>query len=261
MNGKPDSIGRFVLGTSQVIIISKKAANGQPNGVVVSPGEKLQAASIAGLDAQVKELNRFLSGFGQKFLYKRARQSCGIVLHGGRGSGKSMLVNKLTASGWGTVHRIDPDEKLSTIREVLQKARAEQPSIVTMDGFEQLIDKERSNYKSVTRALDEFLDTLASDAEQNDELPRVVLIVTCLDYMTDIPLSLREPRALEQNIFLPYPDVGARRAILASFDLPVHPDLRDALVSSLGERTHAFNGKDLKKLEARALREGQIRDE
>ncbi|KAK4450137.1 P-loop containing nucleoside triphosphate hydrolase protein [Podospora aff. communis PSN243] len=202
------------------------------------------------MDAQAKELNRLLSIVaapgGSRCL--RGLPNPNIVLHGGSGTGKTMLLKKIAESGWGTVLRIQPKDKLSEIQEVFQRAKLQQPSIVLIDQFERLIDKERNNRGAVILAICEALDDLALEAERKGVAPKVAVIAACMDYTVDIPSDLKEPQRFTYDIYLPLPDPASRKDILASCDLAVDPEEENDLLSYLGERTHAYNGKDLVRL-------------
>jgi len=44
---------------------------------------------------------------------------------------------------------------------------------------------------------------------------------------------------------LPIPDKSARKAILKSMDLPIHPELKESVLDRVGDRTHAYTAGDL----------------
>ncbi|KAK1778611.1 P-loop containing nucleoside triphosphate hydrolase protein [Copromyces sp. CBS 386.78] len=244
VNGRPTGNARYLDGKTKVSIGAPSPA-GQVDGV---PQEKLEVTGVRGLDTQIEKLNDLLSQFTDPWVFKGKPRYRGIVIHGGHGTGKSMLLNTIAATGWGTVYRIQPKDKLAEIQDMFQKARLEQPSIILIDQLERLIDKERNNRTSVIQALCEALDTLGADAQETGEIPKVAVVVSCLDYTTDVPEDLKDPGRLTGEIYLPLPDVDGRKEILASFNLRVAPEEEDALLRSLSERTHAYNGKDLRRL-------------
>ncbi|KAK3487817.1 P-loop containing nucleoside triphosphate hydrolase protein [Neurospora hispaniola] len=244
VNGRPTGNARYLDGKTKVRIGAPSPA-GQVDGV---PQGKLEVTGVRGLDAQTEKLNDLLSQFTDPWVFKGKPRYRGIVIHGGHGTGKSMLLNTIAATGWGTVYRIQPKDKLADIQDMFQKARLEQPSIILIDQLERLIDKERNNRTSVIQALCEALDTLGADAQETGEIPKVAVVVTCLDYTTDVPEDLKDPGRLTGEVYLPLPDVDGRKEILASFNLRVAPEEEDVLLRSLSERTHAYNGKDLRRI-------------
>ncbi|AEO66938.1 uncharacterized protein THITE_2115523 [Thermothielavioides terrestris NRRL 8126] len=230
------------------LTVATAAQAGRPTDGVSSSARRLAVTGIRGLDAQIKRLNEILGCFDESSASRAKLLYPGIVIHGGNGTGKTMLLNSIARTGWGTVFRIEYHEKLSEIQEIFQRAMLQQPSIVLIDQLERLIDKDRSNRAAVIRALCQALDALATDAATGWGIPQVVVVATCLDYTTDVPKDLKDPGRFTSEIYLPLPDVDSRREILASFDLRVTPDQEQDLLRHLSERTHAYNGKDLRRL-------------
>ncbi|KAG8168000.1 hypothetical protein KVR01_003689 [Diaporthe batatas] len=248
-NFKITSVNGSISGNARFITASTK--------IRISTGENVETAApvarpailkldmIAGLEPQVRELNKKLRRWYKSYGPSSGRRSCGLVLDGGSGTGKTMLVEKICETGWGTVHRIRPHDKLSSISQTLQTAREDQPSIVVMDDFESIINDDRSNRSAVIRTVKEFLDKLALPREF--ERPKVLVLATCTEYATHIPKELREVRFFDSHINLPLPDPARRKAILSTFC----PDAGNSVLDNVGEKTHAYNGKDLGSLAER----------
>ena len=249
VNGSATTLARYSPGKTIVKVAAEKPAF--VNGGTPS---KLEITDIPGREPQVQEVNRFLRRFGRPPAYNRAElRAAGLIIHGTHGTGKSLFLDRIAQSGWGTVHRVQFKDKLSDIQETLAKARTQQPSIVLIDMLERLIDKERSNRGAVILALCDALDALAQDARTTGELPRVAVVATCLDHTVDVPADLRDPGRFTRDIYLSLPDVQCRKAILTSHNLPFQPEERDNIVQNLSERTHAYNAKDLRRLVSEAL--------
>lgn len=243
VNGSYTGLGRYHDKRTLV----KIASPGDITVEATEPG-KLEIDNVPGREEQVKELNRFLARFTKPNPYDTQPNYSGLVIHGGHGTGKSMLLDLVGKTGWGTVHRIHFKDKLPEVQETLLRARNQQPTIILIDALERLIDTERTNRGAVILALCEALDNLSADAASKGELPKVVVIATCLDHVTDVPADLRDPGRFTRDIFLPLPDETCRKAILASYNLPLDPATKDAILQDLSERTHAYNGKDLRLL-------------
>lgn len=255
VNGSKSINARFVPESTSLHI---RTAKDTENTSTVRPS-RLKLDNIPGLEHQIQELNKLLRIWSGPLRSLATPKSCGLVLHGGHGTGKTLLLNQICQTGWGTVHKIQPSDKLSSITETFQKARDNQPSIVVMDRFEQLIDKDRSNRNAVIQAVGDFLDKLVADATAKNERPKVVVLASCLDCLTDMPQDLVDIGRFEKHIHLPLPDTNRRRAILSAFDLPLPPDSREDILTRLSERTHAYNGKDLAKLVGEASEVWEIK--
>ncbi|KAL2120602.1 hypothetical protein VTJ04DRAFT_4629 [Mycothermus thermophilus] len=262
VNGRSTGNARYVdrkttvhLATTPPPGSTVKGADGDSS----SRGRKLEVTGVQGLDGPIAQLNRKLRLFDASIPFRRPPPYSGIVLHGGHGTGKTMLLDRLAATGWGTVFRIQYKDKLTEIQDVFARARLQQPSMVLIDQLDRLIDKDRSNRAAVILALCDALDALAADTAATGQMCKVLVVATCLDYTSDVPEDLKRRYRLTTEIYLPMPDAEGRRAILASLDLDVPPDQEEDLLRQLSERTHAYNGDDLHRLVAQAREIGAAR--
>ena len=244
VNGKPTGNARY-YDRKTIVRIADGSPDDKADGAVQG---KLEITGIRGIDAPLKKLNDLLECFSADVPFRVKPKFSGIVIHGGHGTGKTMLLKAIAATGWGTVFPIQFKEKLSDIQDIFQRATLQQPSIILIDQLERLIDKERNNRGAVIQAICEAFDTLTAEAEAKQERPKVLIVATCLDYTTDVPEDLKDPGRFTSEVYLPLPDVDGRREILASLDLCVEPEKEQDLLRQLSERTHAYNGKDLSRL-------------
>ncbi|KAJ0310016.1 hypothetical protein COL516b_002522 [Colletotrichum fioriniae] len=242
-------LARYVVSTVPTIVSGEEEEPVEE----VRDVTRLVVPNIPGLHAEEKKLRSFLRGFNAKFVYKGQQKSCGIVIHGGRGTGKSYILNRIASTGWGRVFRIEENDKSSTVEEVFKQARTMQPSIILIDGLQALIGKDRANSTAITQRLGQQLDQLAEDALKNGTLPKVVVIATCLDYMTDVPPELQKRTRFERNIPLSIPNAEGRLEILKSFEIPIQPEVKDVMLAKLSQQTHAYNASDLDRLIENAM--------
>ncbi|KAM7206877.1 P-loop containing nucleoside triphosphate hydrolase protein [Naviculisporaceae sp. PSN 640] len=257
VNGRSTGNGRYLDRKTKVTL---SQASGTEGGSQLPKG-KLEVTGIRGLDSEIRKLNNQLGYFSSALNFKTKSSFFGIVIHGGQGTGKTLLLDAIANSGWGTVHRIQFKDKLTEIQETFQTAQLQQPSIVLLDQFERLIDKERNNRAAVIQSICDAFDNLAKEAKPTGETPKVVVVATCQDYITDIPADLRKPGRFTRDVYLPLPDVASRKEILASFGLDVGPEEDQDLLLELAERTHAYNGNDLHHLVDAAKEIGRVRVE
>ncbi|KAK1999355.1 ATPase [Colletotrichum falcatum] len=243
VNGQTDNVARYVASTVPCMVSGEE--EDEPVQEVVQDVKRLVISNIPGLHAEEEKLNELFRGFNARFFYKGQQRSCGIVIHGGRGTGKSYILGRIAATGWGRVFRIEENDKSSTVEEVFKQARTMQPSIVLIDGLQALIGKDRANSTAIIQRLGQQLDQLAEEALKNDTLPKVCVVATCLDYMTDVPPELQKSTRFGQNIALSIPNAGGRLEILKSFDIPIQPEIKDVMLLKLAQQTHAFNSSDL----------------
>ncbi|TWU72723.1 AAA+-type ATPase [Metarhizium rileyi] len=248
VNSHTDNIAKFKLSSSTIRILTEgEDADAEAEAETVSGGD-LVVTGVPGLAAQVSTINRFLKGFTRPFWVRDERESCGFALHGGHGTGKTFILQKIADTRWGRPFWIKPSDKLATIRETFKQAHTLQPSMILIDGLEDLIAKDRPNRDSVIDAIGEELDALSAEATARNALPQVVVVTTCLDYMTDVPAKLQKRSRFRENIALPIPRASERLEILNFFDPPVLPAEKRACLDSVAQKTHAYNGDDLANL-------------
>ncbi|KAK4231347.1 P-loop containing nucleoside triphosphate hydrolase protein [Podospora fimiseda] len=255
VNGRATGNAKYIDRKTK-LFVGTAAPKGETStaAVVSSQKQKLEVTGIKGMDAQIEKLNDLLDCFSSEPLFEVEPLVSSVVLHGGHGTGKTMLLDAIANTGWGTVFRIQYKEKLAEMQEMFQLARLQQPSIVLIDELDRLIDKERNNRAAVIVALCEFLDSLASPSA-----PKVVVIATCLDFTSDIPEELKKPTRFTSEIYLPMPDASGRREILAARGLCVDPSVEAELLDQLSASTHAYNGDDLRRLVNEAHKIGKVR--
>ncbi|KAH6671866.1 putative ATPase family gene 2 protein [Halenospora varia] len=239
VNDRPTGQGKYDENT--VVTLSQQVdRSSQPQVNGASP--KLEVVNLAGIDQALKKLNRFLSNFDRQFKFTWAQRSCAALLHGGHGTGKTFLIEKIIATGWGRVLQIESDFKIPAIRSVFKDARMSQPAIIVIDELETLVSKEDSQSQQITRVLGEELDNLS--AGKKDSLPRILVIASTLN-ASSIPMSLKKRGRFRTDISLPIPDAAARKAILRSLSPPLQPEHQSEVLDKLGDRTHAYTAEDL----------------
>lgn len=250
VNGQSHNLARFKITSSSVRILQpgedKEAA--EDAQVAAATSGPLAVTGVPGLSTQINTINQFLRGFGRPFWVPNERESCGFVIHGGHGTGKTFILQRIAATNWGRVHWIKPSDKLSSIRETFKQAQSQQPSILFIDGLEDILAKDRSNRDSVIEALGEELDSLSAAASASNALPRVVVIATCQDYLADVPAKLQKRSRFRENIALPIPRATERLEILRFFNPPLRAEEKESCLISLASKTHAYNGDDLANL-------------
>lgn len=248
IDGKGSNCARFDPKTTVVRLLPP----GSEDFSAPDSAGKLFVENVPGLAPQVAELNEFLDRFEYSAGLVGEFRSCGIVVHGSHGTGKSLLLHRIADTRWGKVHKIKPTDKLTAIREAFKLARA-QPSMILFDDFQKLVTQDRSNSSSVIAAIAEELGSLAEEARSTGVLPRVLVVATCLDFVNDMPWELQGHSAFYKNIVLPIPRVAGRLEILKYLDPAMKAEEYESCLADTAEKTHAYNGGDLKTLVYEAM--------
>jgi AAA family ATPase len=264
VNARDNSLAKVKLDSTAIRILQqgeedRSTASGP--GTAESRGD-LALKNVPGLGTQVKAINAFLRGFTSPFYFPdiESSRSCGFVIHGGHGTGKTFILHRIADTNWGKVHWIKPFDKLTTVRELFKQALTQQPCMILIDDLEELIAQDRSNRDALIETIGSELDVLADKAREQNALPHVLVLVTCSDYLTDVPQKLQSRSRLFKNITLPIPRAPQRLEILRYHDPPLAPQEKEACLVDLSQRTHAYNCKDLSDLvrNARDIREDII---
>ncbi|KAI0154960.1 AAA-domain-containing protein [Xylariaceae sp. FL1272] len=251
VNGSPNSVGVYDPNVTVVEIADGPQANGIKENVRLDP--------LPNMVEQTRKVNLLLDSYGRKLsTLSPPPYSCGVIIDGSNGTGKTLLLDHIAASKWGRVIRIKHKDKPSTVKDIFE-ATIDQgdPTIILIDDLMRLIGKGNANRADFLDAFGEGLDSLAHKAKENNLRPNVLVIATCLDYYDNIPYDLQRPERFPDHIRLTAPDANGRRDIIQSWASPI-PLSRD-LIPKLVERTHAFTGGDLATLHRSAAEPRQER--
>ena len=246
VNSLTDSLARFSKTATAVCIARTGTEEADPKPNLVRGDLVLDR--IPGLPLETKLINEFLEGFYRSFVIQKERETCALVIHGGRGTGKTFILQRIAETNWGRPWWIKPSDKLIAIREVFKQAREQQPSLVFLDNLEKLLSKDRSNRESVIEAIGEELDILSETASEAGSLPQVVIIATCSDYLLDVPSELQRGSRFEDNVALSIPGMAGRLDILEYCNPQLPPQDREIILKETARDTHAYTSSDLTKL-------------
>ena len=209
---------------------------------------------IGGLARQLDQLDQRLEAYIDTLYriklpaYYRSRRG-GMLLYGPSGTGKSLILKKLSKARWASVFNIDVHtinkyggNANIAVSRIFADARRSQPCAIIVDRLETLAAKNRDH--DMTRAN----DITASLCEEFDRLgDSKILVVAATKSLNDIAEGLRQPGRFGFQLEIPIPDSKTRAEILKILSA----ESRDANVPALedlGDRTHGFVGADLNEL-------------
>jgi AAA family ATPase len=256
--GSRRTIAQFCT-TSKVKIGGAPKAGGareQPTSLFVD------TAGIGGLVTQIRQINERLRDFSLEsqrvVMPSFYRSSGGILLHGPKGTGKTLLLSKIDTCGWRKVFRVNSSvirrttgDSEASLRKTFAEALQNQPSLISLDQVDFIAPKRGSGDSSMSLAptLCEGLDSL-----QNSQ----VLVVACTRHPKDVDDTLRTPHRLGTEIELPVPTANDRKEILYALrGSEVEPS--DELLQNIASRTHGYVGADLYSLLQLACRKALTR--
>ncbi|KAI1175037.1 AAA-domain-containing protein [Nemania sp. FL0916] len=265
----------FLRGTQRSFIV--ESINGSVRGVakydpattiveitndeVAGVAGKLKLEHLPTMAEQISKLNDFFDEYGIELENIAIPPfTCGIVIDGSHGTGKTMVLDHIAATRWGRVVRITEDDKPSAIQIIFETAVEQRgATIVLIDDITTLIGKNNANRQGYIKAIKNGLDLLAKKSQADKIRPNVLVVATCLDYLDDIPYDLQRPGRFWQHVRLPTPDAEGRADILISMWPPFSTSNFNQYIYDLADRTHAFTGGDLRNLLAKAMQARRIR--
>ena len=210
--------------------------------VLPTPGPAHAAAELPGLETQVKQLTEWLDlGFHRRDLLARLGTSpqLGVLVTGPAGSGKSALVEAVTATmglrvvrAWGpTVAGLEPNAALAQVKALL--ADAARGAVLLLEDVDALVPADGGPLSSYfLGAVREFVASGAG------------AIVCTTSKPESIDPALRAPGTLDHEIVIPLPDKGQRLRVLQALSKTVPLDA-DVALDDVAERTPGFVAADL----------------
>ncbi|MCJ1470918.1 AAA+-type ATPase, partial [Pseudocyphellaria aurata] len=215
---------------------------------------KINTDGIGGLDRQLKELNDRLATYSEEQRsirypsYYRPRRG-GTLLHGPSGTGKSLIIARLSEGGWRKILHIHTSvygdrgiDRKARVHELFDEAHLHQPSLIIIDGIDSIAGKEESHRHN------SYIGVASSLCEEFDRLGAArIFIIAATTSLSNVDKNLRRPGRFEFEIEIPVPDSKARAEILKIITGQPKNAFVEAL-ENLADRTHGFVGADLDRL-------------
>ena len=241
----PEALFKFTKGNRVTI------QSDQPTKELHHQVEHLELSlnGVGGMESQIRRINERLLDFSellrQLILPPYYRKGGGILLYGPKGTGKTLLLQKVASAPWVTVSHINAEklgrgtEIAKQMRDICQASILKQPALIVMDNLDTLAPKRTSAdagpSSGLTSALCDVFDRVADSR---------VLVIAAASHPNDIDDSLRTPSRFLQEIEMQIPNANDRTKILKILrGEEKYPS--DDLLERLGERTHGYVGADL----------------
>lgn len=225
---------------------------------------EVSSTSVGGLERQISQINEALRDFStvspDYSMPSYYRSNSGILLYGSKGSGKSLLLERIAAAPWQKVFRVNSSvisrnvgEGEAALKKILSDALRHQPSLILIDQLNYIAPKRGALDSNVPHSLSSVLCE-ALDGIRDAR----VLVAAAARHPNDVDEALRTPMRLGMEIEIPIPTakdrIGILRAIRDSANQP-----SDDLLDIVAERTHGYVGADLFALLQLACRKARAR--
>ncbi len=229
-------------------------AEGDGAGWLVVERPQTRFDDVAGLD-DVKEQIRLKLIYpfthpaqAEKFGIRRGG---GILLYGPPGTGKTLIARAVAGEVEAAFFTVKPSEIMSkwvgeaeqNVAKLFALARAESRSVIFIDEVEALVPRRRSSQSTVMqRVVPQFLAELEGFDRHEGE--GVLLFVGATNEPWALDPAVMRPGRFDERIYVPLPDLDARRRILA-LNLTGRPLAPAVDLDALALRTEGYSGADV----------------
>jgi transitional endoplasmic reticulum ATPase len=218
--------------------------------LIVKEKPNIKFSDIGGLDSVKEELKKaIVYPFTHKKLYEyyNQRPGGGVLLYGPPGCGKTMIA-KAAASECGadfinietsTIMSKWVGESEKSIKNIFDVARGCKRAVIFFDEFDAVGGRRSEIEDYAKRIVNELLQQM-DGMTKNDN----ILVLAATNEPWAIDPALRRPGRLKKIVFIPPPDLDARKAIFEIYlkKLPLEADVS---AKYLADVTQGFSGADI----------------
>jgi SpoVK/Ycf46/Vps4 family AAA+-type ATPase len=177
----------------------------------------------------------------------------GALLYGPPGTGKTMIAKAIANEVGAAFYSVKASDIMSkwvgeseqNVRNLFEAVRSHDLTVLFIDEIESITTKRGSHHSSVLdRVVSEFLAQLDGFNETSEN---VTMLLAATNVPSKIDEAIMRPGRFDRLIYIPLPNIDARRAILYKMidEVPIEDDLD---VDMISEITEGFSGADLKGL-------------
>lgn len=176
----------------------------------------------------------------------------GILLFGPPGTGKTLIGKCIASQSKSTFFSISASSLTSKwigdgekmVRALFAVAKVHQPSVIFIDEIDSLLtQRSETEHESSRRLKTEFLVQLDGAATSEDDR---VLIVGATNRPQELDEAAR--RRLVKRLYVPLPELEARKQIINNLLKSVRHDLDEGDVVKIAEKSAGYSGADMTNL-------------
>ena len=209
---------------------------------------------VAGMQ-EVKEIVRnkiiYPKLYPQLFRTFKKKAGGGILLYGLPGTGKTMIAKAIARETGAKFFTVKPSDLLSkwfgnsekNVRKLFATARAERNAVIFFDEIEGFAASRDGGNDSMNRVVGELLTQMQGVTDDEDD--NGILLIAATNRPWDIDSAFLRPGRFDERIYVPLPDLEARKVIISNAVLGV-PGCEVVDVDKLALQTEGFNGADVK---------------
>lgn len=176
----------------------------------------------------------------------------GILLFGPPGTGKTLIGKCIASQSRSTFFSISASSLTSKwigdgekmVRALFAVAKVYQPSVVFIDEIDSLLtQRSETEHESSRRLKTEFLVQLDGAATSEDDR---ILIVGATNRPQELDEAAR--RRLVKRLYVPLPELEARKQIINNLLKSVRHDLGEEDIARIAEKSEGYSGADMTNL-------------
>ena len=233
-------------------LVQNEAATQQKRKPFLVDTPDVTFEDVAGM-YEVKEIVRdkviYPKVYPHLFKTFRKKSGGGILLYGLPGTGKTMIAKETGAK----MFTVKPSDLLSkwfgnsekNVRKLFLAARSEKNAVIFFDEIEGFASSRDSDSDSMNRVVGELLTQMQGVTDDNDE--DRILLIAATNRPWDIDTAFLRPGRFDERIYVPLPDLEARKVIIRNSILGI-PGNEEVAVDDLAQETEGFNGADVEYL-------------
>ncbi|MCX9011343.1 MAG: AAA family ATPase [Candidatus Methanoperedens sp.] len=218
--------------------------------LIVHEKPNIRFSDIGGLDSVKEELKKaIIYPFTHKRLYEYYNQKPGggVLLYGPPGCGKTMIAKAAACECGADFINVETSTIMSkwvgesekAIKNIFEVARGCERAIIFFDEFDAVGGRRSEIEDYAKRIVNELLQQM-DGMTKNDN----ILVLAATNEPWAIDPALRRPGRLKKLVFIPPPDLDARRSIFEIYlrKLPLEVDVDSKYLAQV---TQGFSGADI----------------